>query len=117
MEVGANRTLHIRAPGQEAIHRFAPGSRLRADHPLGMLMHLAVRGEWRNPPVDAPDYERVSKAFLRLRQLLKDLVPLPGEPFRKLRGAYHPEFAARLHPDIVSGDPPRQPPSVRRPAR
>lgn len=117
VEAGANRTLHLRAPGQEAVHRFSPGSQLKADHPLGILMHLAVHGEWRNPPVDAPDYERVSKAFRRLRGLLQALVPLPGDPFKKERGAYLPVFAARLSPGLVPDDLPTEPAAARRRSR
>ena len=113
VEVGANRTLHLRAPGQEAVHRFPPGSRLKPDHPLGILMHLAVRGEWRNPPASSPDYERVSKAFRRLRGLLQALVPLPGDPFRKERGSYFPKFALRLDPDIIPDAPKMRSTTVR----
>jgi hypothetical protein len=32
------------------------------------------------------------QSFLRLRQLLKGLVSLPGEPFKKHRGAFIPVF-------------------------
>lgn len=117
VEVGANRTLHLKVPGQEAVHRFPPGSRLKPDHPLGMLMRIAVNGEWRNPAVDAPDYERVSKAFRRLRKLLQALVPLPGDPFQKEHGAYRPVFTVQLHPDIVPRDSAMPATTVRRQGR
>jgi hypothetical protein len=52
-------------------------------------------------PFGAPDYYRVSKSFLRLRQLLKGLVSLPGEPFRKHRGAFVPVFQVRLNRGLL----------------
>jgi hypothetical protein len=42
-----------------------------------------------------------SKAFLRLRQLLKGLVSLPGDPFRKHRGAYIPVFQIGIHRSLL----------------
>jgi hypothetical protein len=53
---------------------------LGPEHPLGILMTLAAKGEWRNPSLSSPEHERVSKAFQRLQNLLRALVPLPGKP-------------------------------------
>ena len=64
-------------------------------------MHLAAKGEWRNPPLGAPDYCRVSKSFLRRRQLLNGLVSLSGEPFRPHRGAFIPVFQIGVHPGLL----------------
>ena len=55
---------------------------------MGMLMTLAATGEWRNPPLGSAEYERVSRAFRRLRKLLMALVPPPGDPFQPHRGAF-----------------------------
>jgi hypothetical protein len=92
IEVGSSRRIMLRAPGQDREYYFPPNIRVTEDHSLGILMHLAAKGEWRNPPLGAPDYYRVSKSLLRLRKLLKGLVSLPGEPFRKHRGAFVPIF-------------------------
>jgi hypothetical protein len=92
IEVGASRRIMLRAPGQDREYDFPPNIRVTEDHALGILMHLAAKGEWRNPPLGAPNYYRVSKSFLRLRKLLKGLVSLPGEPLRKHRGAFVPVF-------------------------
>jgi hypothetical protein len=56
-----------------------------------------------SPSLAYPDYYRASKAFLRLRQLLQGLVPLPGDPFKKQRGAFVPVFQVSLHPDLEAG--------------
>jgi hypothetical protein len=45
---------------------------------------------------------RVSKSFLRLRKLLKGLVSLPGEPFRKHRGAFVPVFQIGVNRGMLS---------------
>jgi hypothetical protein len=92
IEVGASRTVHFKAPGQAGKYVFPPNSQLQPDHPLGMLMRLAADGEWRNPPLGSAQYERVSRAFRRLRKLLLALVPLPGDPFQPHRGAFVPVF-------------------------
>jgi hypothetical protein len=90
IEVGASRTVHLKAPGQSGKYVIPPNSQLQPDHPLGMLMRLAADGEWRNPPLGSAEYERVSRAFRRLRKLLMALVPLPGDPFQPHRGAFVP---------------------------
>ena len=41
------------------------------EHPLGILMTLAAKGEWRNPPSSSPDYERFSRVFQRLQTLFQ----------------------------------------------
>jgi hypothetical protein len=66
-------------------------------------MTLAAKGEWRNPPLLSPDYERVSKAFQQLQNLLRALVPLPGKPFKKSAGASVPLFHVRIHPALRCG--------------
>jgi hypothetical protein len=103
IEIGASRRIRLLAPGQDHEYDFPPNIRLDGDHSLGILMRLAATGEWRNPALGSPDFFRVSKAFLRLRQLLKGLVSLPGKPFRKLRGAYIPVFQIGLDPKLGNG--------------
>jgi len=48
------------------------------------------------------DYERVSKAFHRLRNLLSQLVSLPGKPFKRSRGAFVPLFEVGIHPRLLA---------------
>jgi hypothetical protein len=100
IEVNGSKMILLKAPGQEREFHFPPNVQVTADHALGMLMRLAADGEWRNPPLGSLEYERVSRAFRRLRQLLQALVPLPGDPFSKLHGAFIPLFQIRLHPGL-----------------
>lgn len=69
------------------------------------MMTLAVRQEWKNPPSDAADHDKVRKQFLRLERLLAALVPLPGSPFRRHRGRFVPTFQVSLHADLASRAP------------
>ena len=66
------------------------------EHPIGMLMTVAHKGGWKNPPKESVDYQRISRSFRRLQKLLATLVPLPGKPFRKSGGAFIPMFQARI---------------------
>lgn len=102
IEIAGNQTIHLKAPGQEGIHTFSRRSKLSQEHPLGILMTLAAKGEWRNPLGSSPDYDRVSKAFQRLQHLLRALVPLPGKPFKKSSGAFVPLFQVRIHAALRS---------------
>ena len=100
IEVNGNKMISLKAPGQEREFHFPPNVQVTPDHALGMLMRLAADGEWRNPPLGSLEYERVSRAFRRLRQLLQALVPLPGDPFKKQHAAFIPLFQVSLHPDL-----------------
>jgi hypothetical protein len=67
------------------------------------------RTNGRNPPLSSPDHERIGRALRCLRALLQALVPLPGSPFRKHRGAYLPVFQIGVHllkdvPDLACGN-------------
>lgn len=109
--VGADRCIRLAAPGQtDNKYRFPSNARMTDEHALGILMLLVRDGEWRNPPLTSPTHERVSRAFRRLRALLKTLVPLPGDPFRKHRGAYVPVFQVGLHRGTMPDDEPEYDP-------
>jgi hypothetical protein len=103
IELAGNQTIRLAAPGQDGSHTFSKRNQLGPEHPLGILMTLAAKGEWRNPPLSFPDYDRVSKAFQRLQTLLRALVPLPAKPFQKSSGAFVPIFNIRIHPTLRGG--------------
>lgn len=103
IDITGDQTIHLKAPGQDGAHSFSKRNQLGPEHPLGILMTLAAKGEWRNPPGYSADYERVCKAFQRLQTLLRTLVPLPGKPFRKSSGAFVPLFQIRIHPKLLEG--------------
>ncbi len=105
IELAGNQTIRLTAPGQDGSHSFPKRQQLGPEHPLGILMTLAAQGEWRNPPLSSPDYDRVSKAFQRLQSLLRTLVPLPGKPFRKSDGTFVPLFQIRIHPKLLAPCP------------
>ena len=101
IEIAGNQTIHLKAPGQDGTYSFSKRTQLGPEHPLGILMTLAAKGEWRNPPGSSPDYDRVTKAFQRLQTFLRSLVPLPGKPFKKSAGAFVPIFQIQIHPKLL----------------
>ena len=102
ISVGADRCIHFTAPKETRIYRFRSNAKITAEHPLGILMVLVRDGEWQNPAVTDRSHERVSRAFHRLRSLLKGLVPIPGDPFKRQSGAWVPAFEITLHREIAS---------------
>jgi len=100
--IRGNRTLTVRAPGQSGEYRFPSNIKLTPEHPLGMLMTVAAKGEWRNPPKTSPNYERISRSFRRLQKLLATLIPLPGKPFQLSQGAHLPRFQTHIESKTFS---------------
>ena len=94
--VGRNRTIQVKAPHQQGEYRFPANTKLSPEHPIGMLMTVAHKGEWKNPPKESADYERISRSFRRLQQLLMTLIPVPGKPFHLSQSAFVPKFTSRI---------------------
>ena len=61
IELAGNQTIRLTAPGQDGSHSFPKRQQLGPEHPLGILMTLAAKGEWRNPPFPRP----ITTAFPR----------------------------------------------------
>ena len=70
------------------------------DHALDVLTCLSTGGEWRNPQFGSTEYQRVGRAFRRLRKLFQAVVGVRGDPFEKLRRESIPKFQIRLHPNL-----------------
>ena len=96
IELTGNQCIRIKAPGQDKIYSFSKRRKLSEHHPLGILMQIANKGYWQNPPTFAAEYDRVSKAFQRFRALLCELIPLPEEPFKEQQGLHMPLFHVKI---------------------
>ena len=95
------RTLRLSVPGQERDHTFRDRSKIGELHPLGILMKIADTGEWINPPKsNRGTYSTTVKAFGRLRELLRELAPLPGDPLPRSGGVYQPAFRLEFGPGL-----------------
>ena len=103
VEVASGGRLLFSCDGQHGEHRLPKTTAKKPHQALGIMMTLAVKREWRNPPSDAPTHESVRKNFKRLDELLRSLVPLPGKPFRRFHGTFIPVFQVSLHPDLEAG--------------
>lgn len=96
IELAGNQSIRIKAPGQNKIHSFGKRSKLSKHHPLGILMQIAHKGYWENPPTYAAEYDRVSKSFQRFQALLCELIPLAQEPFADEKGQHIPRFRVNI---------------------
>jgi len=105
IEVASGGRLILSSDGQKKEFRFPKTSRKIHSHGYAIMMHLAVHQEWRNPPSNAPDHDKVRKRFLRVEELLADLVPVPTEPFRRVRGVFVPVFKIAVDTDLAPCSP------------
>ncbi len=81
---------------QRGIHDFRKASRSKVARQTEMLAHMAAQGEWMNPPSDHPNHEATRKAFRRLEEELKKLIPINGDPFVRSHGAWRAAFQLKL---------------------
>jgi hypothetical protein len=86
IEIAGNQSIRFHAPSQDASHTLSRREKLRREHPLGVLMTLAAKGEWRNPSPYAPEYESVSKH---------------SKPFNKLDGGFIRVFQIKIHSNLL----------------
>jgi hypothetical protein len=96
IEVATAGRLILSCAGQRKEFTFPKSSREIHSLGYGIMMHVAVKQEWQNPPSHHSDHEKVRKQFSRLENLLMDLVPLPERPFRRVQGAFVPVFGIAL---------------------
>ena len=85
-------------------HRFASaekGERIRRFPALfKMLIEISFAGHWQNPAPTTRDYEKVSKSFLRLRQTIEKLIPIPADAFVRDGNRWRPRFQIRLDEEM-----------------
>lgn len=60
------------------------------------MLELSHRGHWKNPHSSDRDYEARSRSFTRLREQLRMLIPIPGEPFHRRNRGWEPKFTVEL---------------------
>lgn len=60
------------------------------------MLELSHHGHWKNPHSNDPDYEKRSRAFSRLRDQLRLLIPIPAEPFHRRNRGWEPKFKVEL---------------------
>lgn len=75
---------------------FRKAARSKAARHTELLATIAVRGEWANPPSDHQKHQSDRKAFERLEEVLKKLLPIGGKPFGRSGGKWRPVFAVAL---------------------
>jgi hypothetical protein len=62
-----------------------------------IFFRMCVAGHWKNPPRSDKTYAATQRSFARLGDLLKKLIRIEGDPFRKVDGGWEPKF--QFEPD------------------
>jgi hypothetical protein len=60
------------------------------------LIEISFSGYWQNPAPTSRTYEKVGKSFLRLRQTIESLIPIPAESFVRDGNRWRPRFQIQL---------------------
>jgi uracil-DNA glycosylase family 4 len=86
------RTIHAWF-GRSLIPLYHPGQRA--------MIHRSFANQrsdyhWKNPHSNDSDFERRSRAFTRLREQLRMLIPIPAEPFHRRNRGWEPKFKVEL---------------------
>ena len=100
IEVGAGGRIIVSCDGQRKEHRFRKSNARTHARDYEILMHLASRAKWRNPPTGAPENERVRSGFLRFRDNLTEIIGIPGEAFDTEGDDWKPKFMVLIHKDL-----------------
>lgn len=61
-----------------------------------LMLELSHSGHWNNPHSSDPNYEKRSRAFNRLRDDLRKLIPIPAQPFHRRNRGWEPKFTVAL---------------------
>lgn len=93
---GSERGEHrfVRSGKANAVRRFPTIFR--------QLIAISFAGHWQNPAPTSRTYEKVSKSFLRLRQTIESLIPIPAESFVRDGNLWRPRFRIQLDNDMES---------------
>lgn len=88
--------IHFRYARESATHTFRSANRKKPPFGLVALGQMAVQGKWTPPPHGSAKHDNAIRAMNRLKNLLRALVPISGEPFETREGDIHPVFQVRL---------------------
>ena len=77
-----------------------PGGEPKYPIPFKILFRTCIIGHWENPPRTDRSYGATQKNFSRLSNLLKTLIRIDGNPFRKINGGWEPKFQFEPDPEF-----------------
>jgi hypothetical protein len=100
IEVAAGGQIIVSCDGQRKEHRFRKSNARTYARDYEILMHLASKAKWRNPPTGAPENERVRRRFLRFRDTLTEMIGIPGDAFDTEGDDWTPKFKVLLHKNL-----------------
>jgi hypothetical protein len=101
IEVAAGGRIVASCGGQRKDYRFKKSNAKTHAKDYEILMDLASKPKWRNPPTGTPKNEAVRKQFFRFRETLDELVGIPGEAFDTEGDDWKPNFKVLFHKDLT----------------
>jgi hypothetical protein len=96
LEIDPTGRLSAKYSRQRNAFQLPKSITTRVSRPTEILVKMAVKKKWRNPPVLTKQRSADSRAFERLRILLQDLFQIRGDPFDKVGKDFVPRFMLRL---------------------
>lgn len=100
IEVAAGGRIIVSCGGQRNEHRFRKSNARTHAKDYEILMHLASKAKWRNPPTGSPENEAVRRQFYRFRETLGELIGIPGDAFDTEGDDWKPNFKVLFHKDL-----------------
>ncbi len=101
IEVASGGLIVASCGGQRKDYRFRKSNGQNHANDYEILMQLASKPIWRNPPTGTQANEPVRKQFFRLRATLEDLMGIPGAPFEMKGDCWKPNFKVVFHQDLT----------------
>jgi hypothetical protein len=101
IEVAAGGRIIVSCDGQRKEHRFRKSNSRTHAKDYEILMHIASKSKWCNPPTGTPRNEAVRRQFYRFRETLNELIGIPGESFDMEGDNWKSNFKVRIHKDLI----------------
>ena len=100
IEVAAGGRIIVSCDCQRKEHRFRKSNARTHARDYEILMNLASKPKWRNPPTGTPKNEAVRRQFYRFRETLDELIGIPGDAFDLEGDDWKPNFKVLIHKDL-----------------
>ena len=101
IEVASGGRIVASCGGQRKDYWFRKSNSKTHAKDYEILMQLASKPVWRNPPTGTRANEPVRKQFSRLRKTLEELMGIPGAPFESKEDDWKPNFNVVFHQDLT----------------
>ncbi len=102
IEVASGGRIAASCGGQRKDYWFRKSNGRNHANDYKILMQLASKPIWRNPPAGTATNEKVRKQFFRFRETLGELMGIPGPAFETEGDDWKPYFKVIFHEDLTA---------------